>query len=125
VERSITMAEAILRAGNTILPAPVSLSIADELIWSSDTGRTLSGKMVGDVVAEKKTVSISWGILTEAELVKIKNKLTKGFFPVTFRDDGGLITISVYRGTLTKEILGKLSDGVFYYKSATVDLVQQ
>lgn len=119
------MAEAILKAGNTILPAPVSLSIADELIWSSDTGRTLSGKMVGDVVAEKKTVSISWGILTEAELVKIKNKLTKGFFPVTFRDDGGLITISVYRGTLSKEILGKLSDGVFYYKSATVDLVQQ
>lgn len=119
------MAEAILKAGSVVLPAPVSLSIADELIWTADTGRTLSGKMTGDVVAEKKTVSIAWGILTEDEYLKIKRNLTRGFFPVTFRDDGGLITINAYRGTLTKEVLGKLSDGIFYYKSATVDLVQQ
>lgn len=118
-------AEAILKAGEVELPAPVSLSISDELIWTADTGRTLNGKMTGDVVAEKKTVSITWGILTENEYLKIKKNLTRGFFPVTFRDDGGLITIKTYRGTLTKEVLGKLSDGIFYYKSATVDLIQQ
>ena len=72
-----------------------------------------------------KNTLLSWGILTEDEYLNIKRNLTRGFFPVTFRDDGGLITINVYRGTLTKEVLGKLSDGIFYYKSATVDLVQQ
>lgn len=48
------MAEAVLKAGSVELPAPVSLSIADELIWTADTGRTLNGKMTGDVVAEKR-----------------------------------------------------------------------
>ena len=37
------MAEAVLKAGSVELPAPVSLSIADELIWTADTGRTLYG----------------------------------------------------------------------------------
>ena len=42
----------ILWSGSVVLPAPVSLSVNDELIWTSDTGRTLSGRMVGDVIAE-------------------------------------------------------------------------
>ena len=48
------MAKKILWSGSTTLPAPTALTVNNEIIWSSDTGRTLSGKMVGDVVAEKK-----------------------------------------------------------------------
>lgn len=55
----------VLKCGNVELPAPVSMSVADEIIWSSDTGRTLTGTMVGDVVAEKKNLSIKWNWLTE------------------------------------------------------------
>lgn len=51
----------VLKCGNVELPAPVSMSVADEIIWSSDTGRTLTGTMVGDVVAEKK-ICLSNGI---------------------------------------------------------------
>lgn len=119
------MAKKILWSGSTTLPAPTSISVNDEIIWTSDTGRTLSGYMVGDVVAEKKTVSIKWGVLTESELKTIKNTLVAGYFPFSFRDDGVEITISVYRGTLTKEHLGWLGDGNYYYKSATVDVVQR
>lgn len=119
------MADRILWSGSTTLPAPVSISVNDEIIWTSDTGRTLSGLMVGDPVAEKKTVSIKWGILTEAELTLIKSKLTAGFFPFSFHDDGVDITIETYRGTLAKEQLGRLSDGIFYYKSASVDVIQR
>lgn len=45
------------------LPAPVSMSIGDEIIWSENTGRTSSGCAVGTVIAEKQTVNITWGIL--------------------------------------------------------------
>ena len=55
------MAKKILWSGAVVLPSPVSISVNDEIIWTSDTGRTLSGKMVGDPVAEKKTVSVKWG----------------------------------------------------------------
>lgn len=119
------MTRKILWAGSVTLPAPVAITVNDELIWSSDTGRTLSGLMVGDVVAEKKTLNVQWGVLTEAELVLIKNTLTAGFFPISFRDDGIEMTIESYRGTLSKEQLGWLGDGVFYYKSASVDIVQR
>lgn len=69
------MAKRIIWSGSTTLPAPTSLSVNDEIIWSSDTGRTLSGRMVGDPVAQKKTVSLKWEYLTEAEEKIIKNTL--------------------------------------------------
>ena len=115
----------ILKSGNTALPSPTSLTVNDEVIWTSDTGRTLSGYMMGDVVADKKTVGIKWEFLTEDEEVLIKNTLTSGFIPLTFHDDGLDITIESYRGTLSKEQLGRLSDGVFYYRAVSVDIIQR
>lgn len=119
------MARKILWSGSVTLPAPVAVTVNDEIIWTSDTGRTLSGYMAGDVIAEKKNVGIKWGILTEAELLVIKQVLIAGFFPFSFRDDGIEITIESYRGTLAKEQLGWIGDGIFYYRSASVDIVQR
>lgn len=118
-------AKKILWSGTVVLPSPVSLSVNDEIIWTSDTGRTLSGRMVGDPVAEKKTVSAKWGILTEEEMLLIKKTLVKGYFPISFHDDGVDLTIESYRGTLSKEHLGYIGDGNYYYKSATVDIIQR
>lgn len=115
----------ILKAGNTVLPAPVSIAVNDEIIWTSDTGRTLSGYMAGDVVAQKKSLSIKWSFLTESEVKLIKDHLIAGFFSFTFRDDGIDITIESYRGTLSKEQLGWIGDGNFWYKSITVDIIQR
>lgn len=115
----------ILKAGSTVLPAPSSLSVSDEIIWTSDTGRTLSGYMIGDVVAEKKTLSIKWGFLTEADVKLIKSCLIAGFFAVTFRDDGLDITLEAYRGTMSKEQLGDIGDGNFWYKNVSVDIIQR
>lgn len=74
----------ILKSGNVVLPAPTSISVSDEIIWSSDTGRTLSGYIIGDVVAEKKTVTIKWGFLTENDIQLIKSRFIAGFFPIYF-----------------------------------------
>lgn len=115
----------ILQAGGIDLPAPTSISANDELIWSSDTGRTLTGKMIGNVVAEKKNVSIKWSMLTEGEVAKIKKNLVRGSFPFRFRDNGETITINAYRGTISKEQLGDIGDGNFYYKSVSVDIIQR
>lgn len=116
---------AILRAGDVVLPAPVSMSVNNEIIWTSDTGRLLDGTMSGDPVAEKNTVSIKWGILTETEMKLIVSRLMVGFFPFTFCDGGIDITIESYRGTLSKECLGYIGDGIYYYKSASVEIIQR
>ena len=115
----------ILWSGSIVLPAPTSLTVNDELVWGSDTGRTLSATMMGDVIAEKKTVSIRWEYITEEDIKTIKNVLIRGFFPFSFHDDGIDITIESYRGTLSKEHLGNIGDGKYYYKLATVDVIQR
>lgn len=115
----------ILWSGSVVLPAPTSLSVNDELVWSSDTGRTLSARMMGDVVAEKKTASIRWEYITEEELKVIKNTLIRGFFPISFHDDGVDLTIESYRGTMSKEHLGYIGDREYYYKTVTVDVIQR
>ena len=119
------MAKKILWSGSTVLPSPVSISVNDQIIWSANTGRSASGSMIGDAVAEKKDVAIKWGILTEAELAAIKKIMVAGFFPISFHDDGIDLTITTYRGTLTKEVLGYIGDGIFYYKSASVSIIQK
>ena len=118
------MAKKILWSGSITLPAPTEISVNDEIIWSSNTGRLASGEMAGDVIAEKKDVSIKWGILEESELKLIKQVMIAGFFPISIRDDGIDLTITSYRGTLTKEQLGWLG-GIFFYKSASVSIVQK
>lgn len=115
----------MLSSGGIELPSPVALTVSDEIIWTSDTGRTLSGLMIGDVVTEKKNLSIKWGILTETEVALIKSRLIAGFFPFTFRDDGVEITIEAYRGTLSKEHMGQIGDGRYYYRSVSVDIIQR
>ena len=108
------MAKKILWSGSTVLPAPTSLSVNDEIIWTSDTGRTLSGLMIGSVVAQKKNLSIKWEYLTESQVKVIKNILVPGFFPLSFHDDG-----------IDKEHLGYIGDGIYWYKSVSVDIIQR
>ena len=62
-----------ISVGGVALASPVEISINNEIIWSSSTGRSASGLMTGDVIAEKRTFSIKWGIITEAERNLIKS----------------------------------------------------
>ncbi len=119
------MIRTVLKAGDVVLPAPASIKVSDEIIWDSKTGRTLDGTMVGDVVAEKKTVSIQWGVMPAEKMKLIVDTIVAGFLPVTFYDLGEELTISVYRSTLERDVIGWLDDGVFWYRSASVELVQQ
>lgn len=43
------------------LASPVEITAADEIIWSSSTGRSASGIMAGDIIAAKRNLSINWG----------------------------------------------------------------
>lgn len=116
---------AVLKCGDVVLPSPVSLSTTDEIIWSKNTGRNNLANMIGTVIAEKKTLNVTWGILSESEYLNIKNNLIAGFFPITFHDDGEDITITSYRGTINKDVIGRLDDGIYYYRSVTVSIIQQ
>lgn len=103
----------------------VTIKADDEIIWSANTGRTTSGKMIGTVIAEKKNVEIAWSMLTDDQVKAIKSNFTAGFFTMCFHDAGEDLEIKGYRGTLSKEHLGYIGDGIYYYKTATLSFVQQ
>lgn len=115
---------AFLIAGGVEMPCPTEIKINNEIIWSSNTGRSSTGTMVGDVVAEKQTAEITWGILTGSQMKKIKQYMVAGFFDIEINLDEK-ISFTGYRSTLSKQFLGILSDGISYYKSATVSLIEQ
>lgn len=115
----------LLKCGEVNLPSPVSMSVDDEIIWTSDTGRTLDGRMMGEVVAEKKNLKIEWSWLTEQEAALIKNMLYAGFFSITFREYGETLTLESYRGTISKDVAGYIGDGNFYYRKVTTTIIQR
>lgn len=116
---------AILKCGDTELPSPVSITSGDELIWSNNTGRGDNGKMYGDIIAEKKNISIQWEVLSESDVLLISDCMVNAFFPFSFRDGGRLLKITAYRGTMNKKHLGFVGDGTYYYKSVNVQIIQQ
>lgn len=112
------MAEIIVNG--VALASPVSISNSDEIIWSSGTGRSANGQMSGDVIANKKTIQISWGILTQDEYNAIRN-IPSGFFNAVVQGQ----SIRAYRSTISGNCLGTFSDGITYYNDVSTSFIEQ
>lgn len=110
---------------NIALPAPSRIQVGDEIIWSSNTGRTADGYMVGDIIAEKESLDITWSYLTKGERNLIKNNLVAGFFPLIINIDGSPYELEIYRGTLMSVPLGMLDDGNYYFQEITVSIIER
>ena len=115
---------AAISANGVTLPSPVEIGTSEEIIWSANTGRSTTGLMVGDVVAEKRTLNIRWGVITAAEYGVIRSNLRSGFHPFTVTVDGNTATITAYRGAITATMLGTYG-GVTYYSDVSVSVIQQ
>ena len=102
------------------LASPVSISNSDEILWSSGTGRSANGQMSGDVIANKKTIQISWGILTQDEYNAIRN-IPSGFFNAVVLGQ----SIRAYRSTISGSCLGTFSDGITYYNDVSTSFIEQ
>lgn len=115
----------VIKSNGVELPSPTEISTGNEILWSSNTGRsTNSGKMLGDIVAKKDTLSIKWEYLTRAERQTIIQNMAGSFFEFTMVFDGVEETMTCYRAPIQSELLGYVG-GVCYYKSVTCELVEQ
>lgn len=119
----------MLKINGVRMPEPKyngGISITKETIWSSNTGRATDGTMVGDIIAEKDKLKITWGPLSGAEVMQINSAISPAFFPVEYKDPGSnaYVTKTFYAGTPTYPVYSYAA-GVPQYTGVTVDLVEQ
>ena len=109
-------------------PAHGGLAIADEPIWSSNTGRGVTGEMSGDIVAWKKTIDLEFPPLTFAQSKLIRDTLRNAgeFFDVRYRDFSATTweTTTVYTANLPRTVYS-LANSCRYHTGVKIQLVEQ
>lgn len=125
---SITVKDLTINGVTMPSPALQGVTISTEKIWSKDTGRTSSGKMVGTIVAIKATVSIKWAALTPNEVATIEAAVSDAdnpFVPMEYVDMcGNYVRKMVYFGTPTYTSYSWAS-GLQYVSSVEVSGIEQ
>lgn len=112
------------------MPAPAQggLAIADEPIWSSNTGRGATGAMSGDIVAWKRTIDLEFPPLSFADSKLIRDTLRYAgeFFDIRFRDFSASEweTAKVYTSNLPRTIYS-LATACRYHTGVKIQLVEQ
>lgn len=120
------MAISIEVAGTRLPEGLVSLSRGSELLWSEGTGRAAaSGLMVGSVVAEKQTYTLTWGVIDQAAYNALIAAFPPGFFAFRVVNDGNVLAdIMAYRSTVSGEHIGT-HGGKSWWRGVSVDIVER
>lgn len=118
----------MLKIDGKIMPEPKfqGITFSKEKIWSKNTGRTASGKMVGDVIAIKTTMSISFPVLSGEQVKELDAALEPAFIDVYFKDPrkNEYTTKTFYAGTPSYPVYS-YAKGLPEYVGTTVDLIEQ
>ena len=100
----------MFKIGNTTVhePAYGGITITDEPIWAPNTGRGSDGTLIGDIVAWKTTVAVTWPPLSFADSQTLRNAIVNAgpFFNITYNDfsSSSTVTKTVYCGNLPRTI---------------------
>lgn len=88
------------------------------------SGRLASGKMVIDIIAEKRKFPFKYEIISGPKLKIITDIIRfNPFFTLEYEDDGVLQSAIVYSGAITKT---KARTGnVWYWKNVSFDFIEQ
>lgn len=117
----------MLKFEDETMPEPRSIEIGKEKIWSSNTGRTDSGKMNGDIIAIKTQLKIKWGVLSAEQTALIDKYLSESFFACTYLDPGNgnaETTKEFYAGTPAYPVYSYVN-GLPDYQGVGVDLIER
>ena len=107
----------VIRINDKALPTPDGVSISKNKIWSKNAGRTAAGYMVGDIVARKYKIEISYTTLTAAQVQEITAACdTDAFVRCIFKDPytNALKEIEVYGGDISLAVKQYYVDNTLY-----------
>lgn len=125
---TISVTDLTINGATMPTPALEGVTISTEKVWSANTGRTASGKMVGNIIAKKTTIKIKWPVLTMEQAAVIENAVSDSshpFVPVSYIDMcGNRVEKTVYFGTPSYTVYS-WANGLQLVKDASVDGIEQ
>lgn len=121
--------EGYLKLNGIKMPDPKleGVTFVPEKIWSKKTGRAASGKMAGDIVDIKETISIEFPPLSPSQEKLIKSVVSNKnlpFFSFEFCDGETITNKTVYAGSPSCKLYSTVA-GIRYYTGYKVELVEQ
>lgn len=109
-------------------PAHEGVEITDEPIWSSNTGRSQTGKLTGDIVAMKTTIAVSWPPLSFAQSKQLRDTIVNAgeFFTLEYNDFSGSTTVTktVYASSLPRTLYS-IAPGIQLHTGISVTFIEQ
>lgn len=105
--------------------------INDELVWSANTGRSVTALFVGDIVGEKITMSLKFRCLKHSQFKTIKSALPGIGSPykrVQLIQPNGetIVDFTVYRATVGRDMNNtSFERGEVVYRQISFELIEQ
>lgn len=114
----------MIKINGVELPAPSGYTPSIQDISKAE--RNANGTMIIERIATKRKLSLSWGVLSSADMSTILNLVAPVFFSVEYIDpqDGALKSGTFYSGD-------RVCDGVtykdkqMYWKNAKFDIIER
>jgi len=106
-----------LKVDRTTFPPISADGLKEDIqkIWSTNTGRTVKGKMVGTIVATKRKLEVTYKVLTKEQVKVISNVMDSKtewhdveFYSVT---EGKVVSFKGYFGDSTYPVYGTNING--------------
>lgn len=121
------MAKEILTINGVTMPTPAmeGVTVSREKVWSANTGRSASGRMVGTIVAIKTTIKVKWPPLTLEEAQKIERAVAKEFFPVVLTKGGDTVFDGTMYAGAPSYTVYSVASGLPYARDMCVDLIER
>lgn len=121
-----------IRGIEVAVPRQGGIAITEEPIWASNSGRSTTGKMIGDIIAWVTTVSVSWPNLSFQEAKVLRGAImgaegdNSPFFDLEYYDLDKDVMVSkrVYASTVPRT-LETLASGIEQYSGITVTFTEQ
>ncbi|MCM1364963.1 MAG: hypothetical protein NC122_07085 [Faecalibacterium sp.] len=110
------------------MPDMGGAEVGVQKVWSTNTKRTASAKMVGDIKGLKTTLDMSWSKMKQEDLTpidEIASNESKPFFPVTYVDQRGRERTKIFYADSMVYKRDVYRNGTIWYSDVTLNLVEQ
>ena len=100
-----------MKINTTTCKTPVDIKVDIERIYTADSGRTEDGTLFLSLVAKKRKLFVKWGILTNAEILKLETLIESSvFLTIEYPDPlTGLARIGTFQPSSNSSSILKLT----------------